>query len=81
MLGYLNNCHIWVNCNLLFTYFIINIYLCGNFFKMMIIRYSITAKIDDDMVAYYCNEDLFLLELKAVDEDLYDVTFVELMDH
>ncbi|XP_076260960.1 grainy head isoform X5 [Rhynchophorus ferrugineus] len=42
---------------------------------------GITAKIDDDMVAYYCNEDLFLLELKAVDEDLYDITFVELMDH
>lgn len=42
---------------------------------------SIIAKIDDDMVAYYCNEDLFLLELKAVDEDLYDITFVELMDH
>ncbi|XP_049824296.1 protein grainyhead isoform X2 [Aethina tumida] len=42
---------------------------------------GITAKIDDDMVAYYCNEDLFLLELKAVDEDLFDITFVELMDH
>lgn len=42
---------------------------------------SIIAKIDDDMVAYYCNEDLFLLELKAVDEDLFDITFVELMDH
>ncbi|KAL1492605.1 hypothetical protein ABEB36_010842 [Hypothenemus hampei] len=42
---------------------------------------GITAKIDDDMVAYYCNEDLFLLELKVVDEDLYNITFVELMDH
>ncbi|CAH0562063.1 unnamed protein product [Brassicogethes aeneus] len=42
---------------------------------------GITAKIDDDMVAYYCNEDLFLLELKAVDEELFDITFVELMDH
>lgn len=47
----------------------------------MILCFSITAKIDDDMVAYYCNEDLFLLELKAVDEDLFDITFVELMDH
>ncbi|CAH1103514.1 unnamed protein product [Psylliodes chrysocephalus] len=43
-------------------------------------RKGIIAKIDDDMVAYYCNEDLFLLELKAVD-DAVDVTFVELMDH
>ena len=42
---------------------------------------GITAKIDDDMVAYYCNEDLFLLELKAVDEELFDITFIELMDH
>nr|CAH7726301.1 unnamed protein product [Callosobruchus chinensis] len=42
---------------------------------------GIIAKIDDDMVAYYCNEDLFLLELKQVDEDLLDITFVELSDH
>ncbi|XP_044256377.1 protein grainyhead isoform X3 [Tribolium madens] len=42
---------------------------------------GITAKIDDDMVAYYCNEDLFLLELKIVEEDLFDITFVELSDH
>ncbi|KAJ8986292.1 hypothetical protein NQ317_010003 [Molorchus minor] len=42
---------------------------------------AIIAKIDDDMVAYYCNEDLFLLELKQLDEDLFDITFVELMDH
>lgn len=33
------------------------------------------------MVAYYCNEDLFLLELKTVDDDLLDITFVELLDH
>ncbi|XP_022915231.2 protein grainyhead isoform X2 [Onthophagus taurus] len=42
---------------------------------------GILAKMDDDMVAYYCNEDLFLLELKTVDEDLFDITFVELSDH
>nr|XP_023023836.1 protein grainyhead isoform X2 [Leptinotarsa decemlineata] len=42
---------------------------------------GIIAKIDDDMLAYYCNEDLFIFELKAVDEDLFDITFVELMDH
>ncbi|XP_072401779.1 protein grainyhead isoform X3 [Diabrotica undecimpunctata] len=44
-------------------------------------RKGIIAKIDDDMVAYYCNEDYFLMELKAVDEDLYDLTLVELMNH
>ncbi|XP_045482886.1 protein grainyhead isoform X3 [Harmonia axyridis] len=41
---------------------------------------GIIAKIDDDMVSYYCNEDLFLLELKAVDEDLFDITFIEYTD-
>ncbi|XP_050313253.1 protein grainyhead isoform X3 [Anthonomus grandis grandis] len=42
---------------------------------------GIIAKIDDDMVAYYCNEDLFLLEFKESDDELYDITFVELMKH
>ncbi|XP_073957705.1 grainy head isoform X4 [Choristoneura fumiferana] len=47
---------------------------------------GITAKIDDEMIAYYCNEDLFLLEVRPAgaseDEPLYDITFVELpLDH
>jgi transcription factor CP2-like protein len=42
----------------------------------------ITAKIDDDMLKYYCNEDLFLLEIKQVErEDAFEVTLIELMDH
>lgn len=49
--------------------------------KFFLLTFRIIAKIDDDMVAYYCNEDLFLLELKSVDEDLFNITFVELMDH
>lgn len=44
--------------------------------------FRITAKIDDEMLAYYCNEDLFLLEVRPAgsseDEPLYDITFVEL---
>lgn len=44
--------------------------------------FRITAKIDDEMLAYYCNEDLFLLEVRPAgaseDERLYDITFVEL---
>ncbi|XP_056645184.1 protein grainyhead-like isoform X3 [Diorhabda sublineata] len=44
-------------------------------------RKGIIAKIDDDMVAYYCNEDFFLIDLKAVDEDIFDITLVELMNH
>lgn len=49
--------------------------------EFFLFTFRIIAKIDDDMVAYYCNEDLFLLELKSVDEDLFNITFVELMDH
>ncbi|XP_075215514.1 grainy head isoform X2 [Lycorma delicatula] len=44
---------------------------------------GIIAKIDDDMLKYYCNEDMFLLEVRHSDEseDLLDITLVELMDH
>lgn len=49
-------------------------------------NFRITAKIDDEMLAYYCNEDMFLLEVRPAgaseDEPLYDITFVELpLDH
>jgi len=44
--------------------------------------FRIIAKIDDDMLKYYCNEDLFLLEIKQVEgDDVFEVTLVELMDH
>lgn len=44
--------------------------------------FRIIAKIDDDMLKYYCNEDLFLLEIKQVEgDDAFEVTLVELMDH
>ncbi|CAG4964918.1 unnamed protein product [Colias eurytheme] len=49
---------------------------------MLVFCTLITAKIDDEMLAYYCNEDLFLLEVRPAgsseDEPLYDITFVEL---
>lgn len=43
----------------------------------------IIAKIDDEMLKYYCNEDMFLLEVRHSDEteDLLDILLVELMDH
>jgi len=41
----------------------------------------ITAKIDDDMLSYYCNEDIFLLEVRQLEEDLFDITLTELPDH
>lgn len=40
----------------------------------------IIAKIDDEMLSYYCNEDIFLLEVRQVEEDLYNITFTELMN-
>jgi len=44
--------------------------------------FRIIAKIDDDMLKYYCNEDLFLLEIKQVEgDDVFEVTLIELMDH
>uniref|UniRef100_A0A336L8S3 CSON006426 protein n=1 Tax=Culicoides sonorensis TaxID=179676 RepID=A0A336L8S3_CULSO len=42
---------------------------------------GITAKIDDEMIAYYCNEDLFLLEVRQAEDDLYDITLTELPNH
>ncbi|XP_046662344.1 protein grainyhead isoform X3 [Homalodisca vitripennis] len=44
---------------------------------------GIIAKIDDEMLKYYCNEDMFLLEVRQSDEseDLLDILLVELMDH
>lgn len=42
----------------------------------------ITVKIDDEMVKHYCNEDLFILEVKrdshSDEEELYEVTLIEL---
>lgn len=44
--------------------------------------FRIIAKIDDDMLKYYCNEDLFLLEIKQIDgHECFEVTLEELSDH
>lgn len=55
------------------------IHLLHNCFCLFFIR--ITAKIDDDMLSYYCNEDIFLLEVRQLEEDLFDITLTELPDH
>jgi len=46
-------------------------------------RKGIIAKIDEEMLAYYCNEDLFLLEVRHSEEseDLFDIILVELPEH
>lgn len=43
----------------------------------------ITAKIDNDMLKYYCNEDSFLLEVRHSDENenMLDIILIEFMDH
>ena len=51
-------------------------------FTAVLFIFRIIAKIDDDMLKYYCNEDLFLLEIKQVEgDDAFEVTLIELMDH
>ncbi|KAJ1524392.1 hypothetical protein ONE63_010892 [Megalurothrips usitatus] len=43
---------------------------------------GIMVKIDDEMVKHYCNEDLFILEVKrdthTDEEELYEITLIEL---
>lgn len=42
---------------------------------------GIMAKIDDDMLKHYCNEDLFIMEITTSTEDgMYDITLKELFD-
>lgn len=36
------------------------------------------AKVDDEMLRHYCNEDLFLMEVQPRDTDSYDLTLIEL---
>ncbi|XP_035788093.1 protein grainyhead-like isoform X3 [Anopheles albimanus] len=42
---------------------------------------GITARIDDDMIRHYCNEDIFILEVQRYEDDLYDITLTELPTH
>lgn len=51
-----------------------------NEFYLFLFLCRITAKIDDDMLSYYCNEDTFLLEVRQLEEDLFDITLTELSD-
>ncbi|XP_076333492.1 protein grainyhead-like isoform X2 [Tachypleus tridentatus] len=39
---------------------------------------GITVHMDDEIVQHYSNEDAFIIEFKQVDNDLFDVTLVEL---
>ncbi|KFM66062.1 Protein grainyhead, partial [Stegodyphus mimosarum] len=39
---------------------------------------GITVQVDDDIVKHYCNEDACIIEVAKVDEELCDVTLVEL---
>jgi len=42
---------------------------------------GILAKIDDEMLKHYCNEDVFILEITtSTEEGMYDVTLKELFD-
>lgn len=43
----------------------------------------ITAKIDNDMLKYYCNEDSFLLEVRHAEdnENMLDIILIEFIEH
>ncbi|XP_071516314.1 protein grainyhead isoform X4 [Panulirus ornatus] len=41
-------------------------------------KVGVMAKVDDDMLRHYCNEDLFLMEVQRRDADSYDLTLIEL---
>ena len=50
---------------------------------------GITAKLDDDLLKFYCNEDTFLMQVTAIelegmegqDSIMYDITLCEIWDH
>nr|XP_053639666.1 protein grainyhead-like [Cherax quadricarinatus] len=41
-------------------------------------KVGVMAKVDDEMLRHYCNEDLFLMEVQHRDADSYDLTLIEL---
>lgn len=41
----------------------------------------ILAKVDDEMLKHYCNEDLFILEITtSTTEGMYDITLKDICD-
>ena len=45
------------------------------------VRRRVIATMDDDMIAHYCNEDTFLLEIRqAEQEGTFDITLIEVGD-
>lgn len=38
----------------------------------------ITLQMDDDIIKHYCNEDTCLIEVTKVDNELCDITLVEI---
>ncbi|KAG7159077.1 grainyhead-like [Homarus americanus] len=41
-------------------------------------KVGVMAKVDDEMLRHYCNEDLFLMEVQHRDAESYDLTLIEL---
>ncbi|XP_076319257.1 protein grainyhead-like isoform X2 [Tachypleus tridentatus] len=39
---------------------------------------GVTVHMDDEIIQHYSNEDIFIIEFKQVDNDLFDITMVEL---
>lgn len=41
-------------------------------------KVGVLAKVDDDMLRHYCNEDLFMMEVQHRDAESFDLTLIEL---
>ncbi|KAL7630362.1 UNVERIFIED_CONTAM: hypothetical protein RMT77_019483 [Armadillidium vulgare] len=39
---------------------------------------GIRAKLDDDLLRYYCNEDWFIIDIQRTDQDSFDITLIQL---
>ena len=58
-----------------------------SFSDTCIVGIGITAKLDDDLLKFYCNEDTFLMQVTAIelegmeagqDSIMYDITLCEI---
>lgn len=77
-----NNCFEEDACRSLYKNLLVYEFSCKCIISSCIFDSRITVKIDDEMVKHYCNEDLFILEVKRdahpEEEELYELTLIEL---
>ena len=68
------------------THMIMSIICCRYLYRRN--NKGITAKLDDDLLKFYCNEDTFLMQVTAIELEgaeghesiMYDITLCELQE-